>query len=56
MANRTDPEAKTIHGTNPQVSLQQQYIGHIDGKTRVLSRVPVLSTEHGGEDSADENL
>jgi len=57
MANRTDPDARTIHGTNPQVHCRfidtEQLPGsHVFTELHYLS----LAAEHGRKDIANENI
>lgn len=59
MANRTDPEAKTIHGTNPQVIAMYESFGSAVQSTHdklYITELPLMSAEHGGKNSAHENL
>ena len=57
MANRTDPEAKTIHGTNPQVHSLKCCVVDLKKTAKCYDNEALLiSAEYGGKDSADENL
>ena len=56
MANRTDKEANTIHGTNPQVRTRQPMIASAGCSARTPVRAEPCGEHHSAEDISDHLL